>query len=250
VTSLLEVEGLTVNFGGKVALGGVDLVVAAGQLVGLIGPNGAGKTTTIDAVTGFVPCRGAVTFDGSALSGSARGRRKPLTPTRRARMGLARTWQGADLFVDLTVLENLQVAGESTPVPELRQLLVDLGLEEFADSPVTSLSHGQRKLAGVGRALASHPKLICMDEPAAGLDTQESRHLGERIRAITADGTSVLLVDHDMGLVLAICDYLYVLDFGELIAQGTPAEIRMNERVIEAYLGRRHDADVAPKAAP
>jgi branched-chain amino acid transport system ATP-binding protein len=165
-------------------------------------------------------------------------------------MGLARTWQGADLFDDLSVLEHLQLAGERTPIAELHEILAGLNIDQFAEGSVQSLSHGQRKLVGVARALASKPKLVCMDEPAAGLDTSESQQLGRRIRQITADGTAVLLVDHDMGLVLSICDYLYVLDFGRLIAQGTPAEIRNDDAVIEAYLGRRSKRDnraVAPE---
>jgi len=246
--ALLEVSGLTVRFGGKVAVDGVDIAIEEGQLVGLIGPNGAGKTTTIDAVTGFVPCTGSIRFAGTTFSDAAK--RRPLPPTRRARLGLARTWQGADLFSDLTVLENLRVAGETSSVPALRQLLEDLDVGAFADESVSMLSHGQRKLVGVGRALAGRPKLICMDEPAAGLDTKESQHLGARIRNITTDGTAVLLVDHDMGLVLSICDYLYVLDFGVMIAQGTPAEIRADERVIEAYLGRRHRDEQQSMEAP
>jgi branched-chain amino acid transport system ATP-binding protein len=239
--SILTLSSVSVRFGGKTAVDGLDLTVEAGQLVGLIGPNGAGKTTTIDAITGFVPCEGSIEFDGNSLNGGAgREGKHPRTPKQRARSGLTRTWQGAELFADLTVLENLRVAGEQTPVAELRSILSDLGVEEFADGQIDALSHGQRKLVGVGRALAGRPKLVCMDEPAAGLDTQESQHLGEQIRAITKIGTSVLLVDHDMGLVLSICDYLYVLDFGVLIAKGTPAEIRGDDRVIEAYLGRRH----------
>jgi branched-chain amino acid transport system ATP-binding protein len=252
VTSLLEIKGLTVRFGGKVAVDGLDMAIQPGQLVGLIGPNGAGKTTTIDAITGFVGCEGSVTFAGTALSGSADGERerRAVTPTARARMGLARTWQGADLFDDLSVLEHLQLAGERTPIAELHEILAGLNIDQFAEGSVQSLSHGQRKLVGVARALASKPKLVCMDEPAAGLDTSESQQLGRRIRQITADGTAVLLVDHDMGLVLSICDYLYVLDFGRLIAQGTPAEIRNDDAVIEAYLGRRSKRDnraVAPE---
>ena len=246
--SLLDVEGLTVRFGGKVAVDGFDLSVEPGQLVGLIGPNGAGKTTTIDAITGFVPSTGSIRFGDVRLAGQ--GQRRRIPPTARARLGLARTWQGADLFGDLTVLENLQVAGERTDEATLRQMLADLDVGEFADGPVSSLSHGQRKLVGVGRALASNPKMICMDEPAAGLDTIESQHLGTRIRAIADAGTAVLLVDHDMGLVLSICDYLYVLDFGVMIAKGTTSQIRADSRVIEAYLGKRHEKDAADEQAP
>ena len=237
--SLLEVRDLTVRFGGSTAVDGIDLVAEAGQLVGLIGPNGAGKTTTVDAITGFVACSGSVTFGGAPFDGAARWRGRPVSPTRRARSGLARTWQGADLFNDLSVRDNLRVAGEKLPPTEVDRVLGILGIGEHAGESVTALSHGQRKLVGVGRALAASPKMICMDEPAAGLDTAESLQLGRRIRAIADDGTAVLLIDHDMGLVLTICDVIYVLDFGSVIASGTPGEIRNNERVIEAYLGRR-----------
>jgi ABC-type branched-subunit amino acid transport system ATPase component len=247
--SLLDVEQLSVSFGGSKAVDGLSLKVDAGKLVGLIGPNGAGKTTTIDAITGFVPCTGSVDFDGSTLV-KVKGRRlHTVSPTRRARLGLARTWQGAELFVDLSVLDNLRVAGERVPDAELRTMLADLGIDEFAESTVGALSHGQRKLVGVARALAARPKLICMDEPAAGLDTAESLSLGRRIRDIVDRGTAVLLIDHDMGLVLSICDYIYVLDFGRLIAEGTAAQIRTDDRVIEAYLGRRHREQVESERA-
>jgi len=245
--SLLETAGLTVTFGGKRAVDSLNLSVDQGQLVGLIGPNGAGKTTTIDALTGFVPSQGRISFDGDEISS--------LSSTLRARRGLGRTWQSSELFDDLTVMENLQVAAErlrfggflrdlvkprNDDVSELRSILDSLDLGETAEQLPTELSHGQRKLVGVARALAASPKLVCMDEPAAGLDTEESQALGRRIRSVVEGGRSVLLIDHDMGLVLTICDYLYVLDFGQLIAEGTPAEIRNNDQVITAYLGERH----------
>jgi branched-chain amino acid transport system ATP-binding protein len=237
--SLLEVRALTVRFGGSTAVDGIALAAERGQLVGLIGPNGAGKTTTVDAITGFVACSGTVTFNGRQFDGGSGWRGRPVSPTRRARAGLARTWQGADLFNDLSVRDNLRVAGEKLPPTEVDRVLGLLGIGEQAGESVTALSHGQRKLVGVGRALAASPMMICMDEPAAGLDTAESLQLGHRIRSIADDGTAVLLIDHDMGLVLTICDVIYVLDFGLVIASGTPGEIRSNDRVIEAYLGQR-----------
>jgi branched-chain amino acid transport system ATP-binding protein len=238
--ALLEVRDLVVRFGGSTAVSGIDLVAEPAQLVGLIGPNGAGKTTTVDAITGFVACTGTVTFDGTRFDGATGWRGRPVSPTKRARAGLARTWQGADLFDDLSVRDNLRVAGEQLPPTEVDRVLGLLGIDVHAGESVTALSHGQRKLVGVGRALAANPKMICMDEPAAGLDTTESLQLGERIRSIASDGTAVLLIDHDMGLVLSVCDVIYVLDFGIVIASGTPAEIRNNDRVIEAYLGKRN----------
>jgi branched-chain amino acid transport system ATP-binding protein len=246
--SALSTKGLTVRFGGNLAVDGVDLAVEPGQLVGLIGPNGAGKTTSIDAITGFVPSSGEVIFDGAPIS--------KLSSTVRARRGLGRTWQSSELFDDLTVLENLQVAAERIDVKSfvrdlfaprnddvraLEEVLESLDLLESADLLPTALSHGQRKLVGVARALAGSPSVLCMDEPAAGLDTEESKELGRRIRSLVDGGLSVLLIDHDMGLVLSVCDYLYVLDFGELIAEGTPADIRVNPEVISAYLGERTD---------
>ena len=213
--SVLEAKGLTVTFGGNRAVDGLDLSVDEGQLVGLIGPNGAGKTTTIDAITGFVPSTGEVMFQGESIAS--------LSSTSRARKGLGRTWQSSELFDDLTVMENLQVAAErvdtkgfirdlfkprNDDIDALVVILEALDIAETAEQLPTELSHGQRKLVGVARALAARPTVLCMDEPAAGLDTEESQELGGRIRSLVDGGTSVLLIDHDMGLVLTVCDYL------------------------------------------
>jgi branched-chain amino acid transport system ATP-binding protein len=247
MTPLLQTSGLGVQFGGLHALDDIDIDIAPGRLVGLIGPNGAGKSTFIDAITGFVAATGRVVFDGHDVS--------HMPVHRRARAGLGRTWQSLELFDDLTVVENLQVAAERTtasgvvadlfrPRRAVDRRAVDealdlLSLRDLSNRLPTELSQGQRKLVGVARALAARPKLVCMDEPAAGLDTAESEALGARLRATVAAGVTVLLVDHDMGLVLGICDDMYVLEFGRLIAHGTPEEIRRNERVIAAYLGER-----------
>jgi branched-chain amino acid transport system ATP-binding protein len=252
MTALLETANLSVSFGGLRAVDGVDVAVEPGRIVGLIGPNGAGKTTFVDALTGFVPATGRITFAGRDIS--------KMRADRRVHSGLARTWQSLELFDDLTVAENLQVAAErasfahvvadlfrphrprdSRPVTDALRLL---DLDGIADRLPTELSHGQRKLVGVARALASRPKLVCLDEPAAGLDTPESEALGRRMRGIADAGVTILLIDHDMGLVLSICDYLYVLEFGRLIARGTPAEIRGNELVLAAYLGERARREV------
>lgn len=244
---MLVTRSLSVTFGGVKALDEVDLEVPAGALMGIIGPNGAGKTTLIDAVTGFVPATGRITFAGHDMTG--------LAPHRRARLGLGRTWQSTELFDDLTVRENLQVAADR---PTLGAVLIDLvrprrhrdesavddaldllGITDLADALPTELSHGRRKLVGVARALAGRPRLICLDEPAAGLDSNESRALGDELRRIVDSGVTLLLVDHDMDLVLDVCTIVHVIDNGRTVAVGPPGEIAADERVVEAYLGRR-----------
>jgi branched-chain amino acid transport system ATP-binding protein len=244
LTSVLKATGVSVSFGGVHAVVDVDLEVPEGRLVGLIGPNGAGKTTFIDAITGFVRYRGGVELDGQDLTG--------LPPHTRARLGLARTWQSIELFDDLTVRENLYVASHrpsvartvkevvSTPdqgSAEIAPVLELLGLEKVVDELPTELSQGQRKLVGIARALVAEPRVVCLDEPAAGLDTTESEELGRRLRGLVDAGQSMLLVDHDMGLVLGICDEVVVLEFGKVIARGAPDVVRRDERVIAAYLG-------------
>jgi branched-chain amino acid transport system ATP-binding protein len=243
---LLTVTGLGVPYGGVRAVDGVDLTVAEGRVVGLIGPNGAGKTSTIDALTGYhPPSAGSIAFDGRDIT--------RMRPHLRARGGLARTFQSVELFDDLTVDENLLVAADHVGVlAALRDLLLPVrqpsrddvdwalelcGLRDVADRRPTELSHGRRKLVGVARALARRPKLVLLDEPAAGLDTDESLELGRRLRTLPEAGVSVLLVDHDMGLVLSVCDEVVVLDFGRRIAHGTPDEIRADPAVVAAYLG-------------
>lgn len=244
---LLEVRGLTVRHGGLVALDRVDLAVDQGEIAGLIGPNGAGKTTFIDTLTGFTPpASGALVFDGADVT--------DLPAHARARRGLVRTFQSLELFDDLTVRENLMVAA-TTPSwrdtvtdlfwPKPRhdaradEVLVDLDLMAWADRLPTALSNGQRHLVALARALVARPRLVLLDEPAAGLDAAETAELREVLERLPALGTSILLVDHDMALVLGVCHRVHVLDFGQVIASGTPAEVRSDPTVVAAYLGQQ-----------
>ena len=229
----LKVNRLSVAFGGVHALEEVDLEVGAGELVGLIGPNGAGKTTFVDAITGIVPSSGSVRLEGRDVSG--------LPPYRRAQLGFARTWQGTELFDDLDVRENLTVATGHRPTdepePDVENVLRLIGLEPVAAAYPHELSEGQRKLVGLARAVVARPHLLCLDEPAAGLDTNESELLGRRLRDLANRGQSTLLIDHDMGLVLGICDRVVVLEFGKVIANDLPEVVRTDPAVIAAYLG-------------
>ncbi len=257
MSTILATTALSVRFGGVRAVDEVDVVVDEGQLVGLIGPNGAGKTTFVDAVTGFVRYTGRVELDGRDLAGMA--------PHARARRGLARTWQSTELFDDLTVRENLTVAAERPSFLSLAAELVGRGAGEsaaaaraldlldlgsIAEAMPAELTQGQRKLVGVARAIAMEPRLLCLDEPAAGLDTHESRDLGQRLRRVADAGTTTLLIDHDMGLVMTICDRITVLEFGKVIAAGAPDEVRRDPRVVTAYLGGAATADAREPAPP
>lgn len=236
---VLTVESVGVRYGGVVALEGVSFSVREGEIVGLIGPNGAGKTTLLDTLSGFVPsATGSVALAGHRLDGRA--------PHRRVRAGLGRTFQAIELYEDLTVGENIRVGATGSgdrgqmPADHLERLLEVLGLHHVVDRPVAELSQGQRQVVSIARALAGRPKVVLLDEPAAGLDSAESLWLGERLQRVRAAGITIVMIDHDMGLVLDTCDRIVVLDLGQKIAEGTPAEIRGNAAVVAAYLGGGH----------
>jgi branched-chain amino acid transport system ATP-binding protein len=241
VTPVLETAQLSVTYGGLHAVRDVSVTVRPGQIVGLIGPNGAGKTTFLDAVTGYVRSKGTVELRGRDVSA--------WRAHRRARAGLSRSWQSIELFDQLTALDNLRVARDSgrrnvltkdrRGDNELVGILDLLGIADAAGQLPGDLPNGKRKLLGVARALASKPTLLCMDEPAAGLDSSESVTLGSRLRSLVTENMSILLIEHDMNLVFSVCDWVYVLVFGSVVAEGPPAEIRQNEQVIAAYIGRR-----------
>lgn len=239
---ILTVDSISVTFGGVRAVDRVSFDVPRGLIVGLIGPNGAGKTTLIDAISGFADSTGHTEFDGLDVT--------ELAPHRRARLGLGRTFQSVELYEDLTVEENIGVGQRAArPTDDgvddaaaLDELCALLRLDGVRHRPVAELSAGYRQLVSIARTLAGRPKVLLLDEPAGGLDSDESQWLGDRLRDIRRAGTTVLMIDHDMNLVLGVCDHIHVLDLGVLIASGTPAEIQGNERVSAAYLGSSEDA--------
>jgi ABC-type branched-subunit amino acid transport system ATPase component/branched-subunit amino acid ABC-type transport system permease component len=242
---VLSVRDLSVRYGGVVAVDSVSFDVQPGSIVGLIGPNGAGKTTVIDAVSGYCACRGSVTLEGRTLDG--------LKPYRRIRSGLGRTFQGIELWNELTVEENVLVgpgARRRDPA-EVDELFSLLRLDELRLRPASELSQGQRQLVSIARALVAHPTVVLLDEPAAGLDSTESAWLAERLHDLRGTGVTILLVDHDMDLVLGLCDHIEVLDIGRIIASGAPDAIRNNRQVADAYLGTSQaetDAGSTPDA--
>jgi branched-chain amino acid transport system ATP-binding protein len=252
MTLLLDVTDVSKRFGGVQALENVGLQVPHGSIVGLIGPNGAGKTTFFNVITGLYPAdAGIFLFDGAAYF--------PESVAKVTKAGLARTFQNIRLFGEMTVLENVMVgchcrskAGllgaifrfPSTKMEELaiRQkslsLLAYVGLSEFAQMQARNLSYGHQRRLEIARALATEPKLLALDEPAAGMNATEKLELRQLLLRIRTDGTTILLIEHDVSLVMGICDSLTVLDYGKVIATGKPADVRVHPEVIRAYLGQ------------
>lgn len=234
MTALLETHDVRVRFGGVMALGGVAISVPAGLVTGLIGPNGAGKTTLFNVISGIqVPTSGSVSIDGTEVT--------HISPHRRARLGVARTFQRLELFGSLSVRDNVRVAAELARVPDTKiwvdSILERVGIADLADRTAGDLPTGSARLVEIARALATRPRLLLLDEPASGLDEDETEHLGALLRALAAEGLGVLLVEHDVGLVMRVCDEIFVLDLGVIIAHGTPAAIKENPLVLSAYLG-------------
>ena len=239
--SELAADKVSVAFAGLKALSDVNLKVASGQIVGLIGPNGAGKTTLVNVLTGFqAPTSGAVLLDGAPLSG--------LKPHQTRRRGIARTFQGGRLFRDLAVLDNLEVTGvglgqsRSAAIAEARAMLDWVGIAPLADRIAGTLPYTDERRVAIGRALMGRPAFVLLDEPAAGMSAQEAADLSALIRRIAREmGCGVLLIEHNVGLVLDLCDHIVVLDSGAVIETGDPAFIRASEKVRHAYMGTAAD---------
>jgi branched-chain amino acid transport system ATP-binding protein len=240
---ILRTEGLTVHFGGLAALNNVSLVVPTGQIRGIIGPNGAGKSTFFNCLTGLLrPTRGRIVFTGEDIAG--------LPPHEISRKGIARSYQITNILPGATVLENVRIAAQSRRhnwsmlrhhraypdvIERARAVLADVGLRDKEDELAANLSHGEQRNLEIGIALATEPRLLCLDEPTAGMSVAETHTSVELIRRI-ARGLTILIVEHDMEVVMGLAHMVTVLNYGEVLAEGTPAEIQANPRVQEVYL--------------
>ncbi len=243
--SLLEVDDLVVQFGGVTAVDHASFTAEAGSITGLIGPNGAGKTTCFNVISGLQkPTNGRVRFDGRNVS---------HTPVhRRSKRGMGRTFQRLEAFGSLTVRDNVRVAldihrgvlGAFRPgAGDVDELLERVGIAEYSYDRADSIPTGVARLLELARCLAADPKLLLLDEPSSGLSEIETHAFGELLRDLAGDGCAVLMVEHDMGLVMAVCDTIRVLDFGKVIATGSPSEVRADPRVQQAYLGYSEEPD-------
>ena len=265
--TLLRATGVTKRFNALAALGGVDFEMPRHGIVSIIGPNGAGKTVFFNVLTGLVkPDGGEIWFDGKRITG--------LPPDRVTRLGIARTFQNIRLFGNMTALENVmvghhsrmkqgiigsvlrnsdQLAEEETARQHAMDLLRFVGLEKYSETFATNLSYGSGRRLEIARALAAEPQLLLLDEPTSGMNPQETASIISLIDSVRAEmGVAILMIEHDMKVVMSISDRISVLDYGIKIAEGTPEQIRTDQRVIEAYLGRTASAEreIAPEEAP
>ena len=250
--TVLKAQDLSIEFGGLKAVDNFNIEIKEGELVGLIGPNGAGKTTVFNMLTGvYFPTHGTVELRGTDVT--------KVSPHRRVNIGISRTFQNIRLFKRMTVLENVKVAAnvhmtysifdgifktkkyweqEDKATEEALEILEVLGLAEYKDEQAQNLPYGKQRKLEIARALASHPAILCLDEPAAGMNPTETEELMETIKIVREKfNTAILLIEHDMKLVMGICEWITVLSFGKVIAVGTPDEIKNNKEVITAYLG-------------
>jgi len=258
--SLLETKNIGITFGGLRAVNNFEIKIEPGELVGLIGPNGAGKTTIFNMLTGvYLPTEGEIFIDGEEVASVHGKKAKGKKPYQIVNMGLGRTFQNIRLFADLTVIENIKIAfhkdmtyttfegvfrlpkywkEEAEITKKGLELLALFDMEEDAENLAKNLPYGKQRKLEICRALATNPKLLLLDEPAAGMNPQETKELMETIHFIRDKfHVTILLIEHDMNLVMGICERLIVIDYGMIIAKGTPDEIKTNKKVIEAYLG-------------